>query len=92
MRFEIAPRFFADARALDTEGRARLFDVVLDLSRVLGSPHLHAGIGLRKVHPSGICEARIGLSLQLVFAVKKDLVSFVRVGTHDEIRKYLRSL
>lgn len=92
MRIALTERFQSDVRALDDEQRARAFDAVLSLPKLLGDPHVHAGAGLRKLHRSGIWEARVGLGLRLVFALEKDLLSLVRIGNHDEVRRFLRDL
>ncbi|MBI4705848.1 MAG: hypothetical protein HY744_32550, partial [Deltaproteobacteria bacterium] len=80
-----------DVSALREEQRAHVFEVMLGLPAALGEPHRHAGIGLRKVHPSGIWEARVGLGLRLVLAVEPGLATLVRAGSHEEIRCFLRS-
>lgn len=92
MRVSLTERFQHDVRALREDQRAALFEVLLSIPVVFGDPHRHAGVGLRKLHPSGIWEARLGLGLRLVFAVKDHDATLVRVGSHDEIRRYLRSL
>ena len=92
MRIALTERFQRDVRPLREDQRAAVFEVMLALAGVLGSPHHHAGLGLRKIHASGIWEARVGLGLRLVFAMESDTVTLVRVGDHDEIRRYLRSL
>lgn len=92
MRIALTERFQSDARALREEDRGRILDVILVLPRALGGPHAHAGLGLRKIHPTGIWEARVGLGLRLLFTTEPGLLTLVRVGTHDEIRRFLRSL
>ena len=92
MRIALTERFQRDVRDLREEQRATLFEAMLALPRAMGSPHLHAGLGLRKVHSSGIWETRLGLGLRLVFTVEKDLATLVRVASHDEVRRFLRSL
>jgi mRNA-degrading endonuclease YafQ of YafQ-DinJ toxin-antitoxin module len=69
-----------------------VLDAMLSLPRAVGHPHLHAGLGLRKLHGSGIWEARVGLGLRVVFALETGLLTLVRVGSHDEIRRYLRQI
>lgn len=92
MRIALTERFQEDVRRLRDEQRAALFEVILVLPKAIGEVHRHAGLGLRKVHASGIWEARIGLGLRMVFALEGNAATLVRVGTHDEIRRYLRSL
>lgn len=92
MKIALLERFQKDVRGLRPDHRAPVFDVLLSLPRALGEPHLHSGLGIRKLHRSGIWEARVGLGLRLVFTIEHDLLTLVRVGTHEEIQRYLRDL
>lgn len=92
MQIGLSAGFQADVRSLGPEERAAVFDVILSLPRALGDPHGHSGLGLRKIHRSGIWEARLGLGLRLVFTLEPKVLTLVRVGTHDEVRRYLRAL
>ena len=53
---------------------------------------LAAGLGVRKLHPSGLWEARVGLSLRAVFGLARDEATFVFLGSHDEVQRFLKSL
>lgn len=92
MKVALAERFQRDVRALSGTQRGAVLEVLLSLPRAIGDPHLHAGLGIRKLHGSGIWETRVGLGLRLVFALERDLLTLVRVGRHDEIRRYLKGL
>lgn len=92
MRLALAEAFQRDVRALAGRQRQAVFEALLALPRALGEPHMHAGLGIRKLHPTGIWEARVGLGLRMVFALEPGLLTLVRLGTHDEIRRYLRQL
>lgn len=92
MKLLLTERFQRDVRGLDDAQRRALFDAILALPRVIGDSHSHAGLGIRKLHRSGIWEARVGLGLRLVFGLQPDLLALVRVGTHEEIRRYLKEL
>jgi len=92
VRVVLAEAFQRDVAGLSEAHRLAAFDAMLSLPRALGDPHAHAGLGLRKLHASGIWEVRVGLGLRLVFALETDRLTLVRVGTHDEIRRYLRQL
>ena len=92
MRIELTNRFQRDVDALARDRKIAVFEAILSLPRAIGESHLHTGLGVRKLHHSGIWEARVGLGLRLVFAIERDLLSLVRVGTHEEIRRYLREL
>jgi mRNA-degrading endonuclease YafQ of YafQ-DinJ toxin-antitoxin module len=92
MKVALGEAFQQDVRGLSETRRLAVFDAVLSVPRALGDSHTHAGLGIRKLHASGIWEARVGLGLRLVFALEADRVTLVRVGPHDEIRRYLRGL
>jgi len=92
MKVLLTERFQRDARDLEDEQRRALFDVILSLPRAMGDPHTHAGLGIRKLHRSGIWEARVGLGLRLVFGLQPDLLALVRVGNHEDVRRFLREL
>jgi hypothetical protein len=62
----------------------------MDLETALANPQEHRG--LRKLHPTGIWEIRIGLSLRALFRLSRDEAVFAFLGTHDEVRRFLRDL
>lgn len=92
MKLTLTDRFVRDVRALHDAERAAAFDAILGLPGALAAPHAHAGLGLRKLHGSGIYEVRVGLRLRLVFALAKGEAVLLRVGDHDEVRRYLKTL
>jgi mRNA-degrading endonuclease YafQ of YafQ-DinJ toxin-antitoxin module len=88
MRIVLAERFQRDTAGLVDDQRAALFQAMLALPRAIGRPHLHQGLGIRKLHASGIWEARVGLGLRLVFALECERITLVRIGTHEEVRRF----
>ena len=46
------------------------------------------GLGLRKLH-GAFWELRLSLAYRIVFQLERDLATFVLVGDHDEIRRFL---
>ena len=92
MQLALTERFQRDAAGLADDQRTALFESMLALPRAIGNPHLHQGLGIRKLHASGIWEARVGLGLRMVFALEPDRLTLVRVGTHEEMRRFLREL
>lgn len=92
MRIALAERFQREVRALDAQHRAAVLDVGLGIPAAMGDPHRHRGLGLRKLHRSGVWEARVGLGLRMVFTLADDIATLVCVGTHDDVRRYLGAL
>jgi hypothetical protein len=69
-----------------------MLNLVLELDAAFANPHRHSGMGLRKLHSSGIWEVRVGLSLRVLFRLESDEATFVFLGTHDEVKRFFRSL
>ena len=92
MRIALSERFQRDVRDLDPPERAAVFEALLALPGALGDPHSHSGLGIRKLHRSGIWEARVGLGLRLAFGLEPNLLTLVRVGGHEDVRRFLREL
>jgi hypothetical protein len=72
--------------------RAAVFDAILALPDAFRRPAQHSGLGLRKLHPSGVWEVRIGLDLRALLQTAPDTAVLRFLGTHDEVRKYLKNL
>lgn len=85
-------RFQRDLVGLSTEERIRCVELLLTIPKGVGDPHRHSGIGIRKLHRSGIYEARVGLGIRLLFAIRQDQLILLMAGSHDHVRKYLASL
>jgi mRNA-degrading endonuclease YafQ of YafQ-DinJ toxin-antitoxin module len=92
MRAALTERFQSDVFARTNVERAAVMTVLLALPKALGRPHDHAGLGLRKIHASGIWEVRVGLGLRIVFTLADNTLTLVRLGTHDDVRRFLKAL
>ena len=62
---------------------------LLELCESFGQPHVHSGLGVRKLLPT-IFECRGTLSLRFVFRDTPDAVIVVFLGNHDEVRNLIR--
>ena len=92
MRITLTERFQKDIPALPESSKAQVFSTILKIPVAVKDIHRHSGIGIRKIHPSGIFEARVGLGLRIVFGYDEDVLVLHRVGSHDDIQRYLRGL
>jgi len=88
----LAERFQRDLAKLAKEQRVRCLELLLSLPKAIGDARRHSGIGIRKLHRSGVYEARVGLGVRLVFVVRGEQVILVTVGSHEHVRRYLSSL
>jgi mRNA-degrading endonuclease YafQ of YafQ-DinJ toxin-antitoxin module len=92
MRVALTERFQSDVLARTDAERTAVMTVLLALPKALGRPHDHAGVGLRRLHASGIWEVRVGLGLRMVFILADNTLSPVRLGTHDDVKRFLKTL
>jgi len=83
--------FRREVKALNKEERSVIGSAIADVQEAFGNPHVHSGIGLRKLKPR-LYEARTDLGQRLLFEDRDDCLFFFKLGNHDEIRKYLKSL
>jgi hypothetical protein len=88
---ELSETFRARARAYPKETRGRIGRALQQLEREFGQPHLHRGLGIRKLTGS-FFEVRVGLNVRLVFQNRAQSLLLVMVGNHDEVQKFLRGL
>jgi hypothetical protein len=55
-----------------------------------GFPHKHAGIGLRHLRRN-LYECRSGLKTRLLFLLLPGTLYFLKEGSHDDVRMFLRN-
>lgn len=92
MKLSFLDRFRRQCRAASSQDRAAILKLILDLENALSNPQEYTGLGLRKLHSSGIWEARAGLALRALFRLDKDEVIFVSLGNHDKVKRFLSTL
>ena len=79
-----------EIRAKPAEERRQLGQAIADSQRSMGQPHLHQGIGLRKLR-ADYYEVRVGLKQRLVFEDTDDDLVFEMLGDHDDVKRFLKS-
>jgi len=78
-------------RSFTTEDRRILGRTIDDVLAAWGKPHVHSGIGLRKLR-GNFYECRSGLQTRLLFEPLNDgSLYFHLMGSHDEIRRFLKT-
>ncbi len=87
----VAEKSFSLAlKKLGPDQRAAVLATLRDVPATFGRPHAHAGIGLRQLR-RGLFEVRIGFQLRVLSVRDGDLLIATTVGSHDDIRRYLRA-
>lgn len=84
------PGLLKEIRAKSAAERQEIGQAIADAQRCLGKPHLHSGIGLRKLRGE-FYEVRIGLKKRLVFEDASDALIFELLGSHEEVRRFMRA-
>ena len=88
---ELDDDFKKEVKALSKEARHIIGQAISDVQEAFGNPHVHSGIGLRKLRPR-LYEARTDLGQRLLFEDRDECLFFFKLGNHNEIRKYLKDL
>ena len=76
---------------MSADERGQIAESLSALSDGFGRPHLHAGIGIRRLRKD-LFECRAGLHWRIVFFAEKGLLTAYDVMTHDEVKTWLRNL
>ena len=92
MNIVLRDSFLRASRRLTKDERSALMQIFVDLRADLADPARHTGLGLRKLNPHPVWEARLGLKMRAVFRLEDDQVIFVFLGTHDEVQRFLHNL
>ncbi len=86
---EFFDRFAAEARALPPDRRRELDDALRRLSETFGQPHLHSGLGIRRLKRDYF-ECRMGRDLRSAFKLQGRTLFMARIGSHDDVRRFLK--
>ena len=85
MKLLATPRFL---KSVPAGRRDEVFAAMKASDAAYGQPHLHAGLGLRRIQPC--MECRCGLNLRLVFQREGEALVFHLCGTHDQVESFLK--
>jgi hypothetical protein len=92
LRVNVTAELIEELRHRTKAERKEIGDAINSVLEAWGKPHLHAGIGIRRLTTT-IYECRVGREQRLVFVwmvTDAELVFFF-IGTHDEVRKLIKS-
>ena len=69
---------------------AAIEEAIENLRQGFGQPHLHSGLGVRKLRRN-LYECRAGRDLRILFWAQKGTLIAFDIMTHDEIQAFLRN-
>ena len=81
-------RAFRKLPAATQHQTATAIDRLLDYFLTGQRPH---GLGLKRLHKQ-YWEIRVGLGIRVLFELGRDRLTFVFVGNHDDIRRWLKAV
>ncbi len=80
--------FDGSFKALNEADKKRVREAAGKLLNVLGDPHTHAGLGIRRI--GEFFEFRAGLKLRVLFILSEGDAVLITVGDHDHIRRFIK--
>lgn len=83
-------RFRDEARLLADDQFDRLEEALGQLPTAFGQPHLHSGLGIRRLK-GNYFEFRVGRDLRVVFTLEGSTAILRMVGNHDKVRAFLKN-
>ena len=89
MKIETTRQYDRGFESLPSSLQEHVIEAIPDLVAAFGKPHAHRG--LRKLG-GHLYEFRVGLGWRLVFRHDGDTLFFLLIGTHDDVRRFIRSL
>ena len=78
-------------RKLPKDERAECLLALCDLPETFGRPHVHSGLGIRKLGEN-IFECRGNVALRFIFQDRPSELFVCFLGNHDEVKALLRTL
>lgn len=90
MRVDLHPKLQKRLEKFRAAERKQVSASLRALLDGFGQPHLHAGLGIRRLRKN-LFECRAGLRWRIVFFAEKGLLTAYDVMTHDELKVWLRS-
>jgi mRNA-degrading endonuclease RelE of RelBE toxin-antitoxin system len=89
MRYRLTPSYERRFKSLPGDRKEKVRKALRMLAALFETGEMPAGLGLKSL-TAGVWEVRAGLADRVLFQKNADLVEFLIVGTHDEVRKYLK--
>lgn len=89
MIFLFKPSFSRLFKKLDLSKQKQALEAIEALKTVLGSNTKLEGLGLKRLSRD-LWEIRSSLKDRILFTFKKDIITFILIGNHDDIAKYLK--
>ncbi len=91
MKYYAAPAFERSLKRLEANQKERVKKAIELAVSFFETGQLPHGLGLKPLEKQ-FWEIRAGLSDRIIFRKSKDAIEFILVGTHDEIKRFLKRI
>lgn len=91
MNYEYKPAFDRTFKKLNAQRRKNVAKAVSYLIDFFEKGHKSSGLGLKQLR-GDFWEIRVSIKDRILFTFRSNTVSFVIVGSHDDIRKFLKNI
>ena len=91
LEIEVSARFKSETRLLPEDQLDQLDQALRSLPAALGQPHRPGGLGIRRLRGSHF-EFRMGRDKRVVFKLEGSTATLRMIGTHDDVRRFLKTL
>ena len=91
MRYERQPSFDNTIKILPESRKIKVKEAIKHLVTFFETEKKAPGLGLKKLQKN-YWEIRTNIKDRILFKFKGDIVKFIIVGTHDEIKRYLKDI
>jgi hypothetical protein len=95
MRFVYKARYLARFDRFPRHNQLLILETDRQIRSYYATRQAPIGLGIRRLYVSGsgkVFEARVSKAIRIIWAEHGDTVSFVLVGSHNDVQHYLRSL
>lgn len=91
MKYYFKPSFIHLFKKLDKAKQKQAIDSIERLKSLFGLKQNYEGLGL-KCLIKNIWEIRITIKDRIVFSLEKNTLTFILIGSHDDINRFLKNL
>jgi len=90
MRIEFLKSFDKSIKNLTKNDKKKIFDACQSLIDLIEQEAIgYRGLGLKHLQVN-FWEIRVGIKIRVIFRWKKDNLQFILVGSHDNIKNFLK--
>ena len=88
-------RFEKAFRRFSQEDQQQVVETIEQVNQFFATHQAPEGLGLKKLFSKtsmgAVCEARVTRALRVLFSVQTGILTFLMVGDHEEVRRFIRS-